>query len=320
MAKIVVFDEFGGPEVLRLVEVPDPVPGTGQVLIRVRSAGVQPVDCATRRGEFAKYRPLPFPIRLGNEVAGVVERVGDGVTDFAAGDEVIAFLTLEGYADAVVVAADQVGRKPEKMSWAEAGVLTASGQTAYTALDELGVGPRDTLLIHAAAGGVGSFAVQLAVARGARVVGTASERNHEYLLSLGAVPVTYGPGLADRVRAAAPQGVTCVLDAIGGDALDASVELLGGTERIVTIADWARSAELGIRRIGTQRSVAKLDELTRLWSAGQLRVEVAETVPLSRAADAHRLVETGHVRGKVALVVDAGRHRENRSRDGVGIA
>ncbi|PGH44376.1 enoyl reductase [Micromonospora sediminicola] len=304
MAKIVVFNEYGGPEVLHLVDVPDPEAGAGQVRIRVKAAGVQPFDCATRRGDFAAYNPLTFPVRLGNEVAGIVDQVGDGVTGFADGDEVIAYLDMQGYADTVVVPAEQVGHKPAKMPWAEAGVLTASGQTAYTALDELRVGAQDTLLVHAAAGGVGSFAVQLAKARGAQVVGTASERNHDYLRSLGAVPVTYGPGLADRVRAAVPQGITCALDAIGGEALDVSLELLGSTERIVTIADWARSAQLGIRRIGTERSAQKLDDLTRLWSEGKLVVEVAETVPLSRAAEAHRLVETGHVRGKVALVVD----------------
>ncbi|MFI7070019.1 NADP-dependent oxidoreductase [Micromonospora sediminicola] len=304
MAKIVVFNEYGGPEVLHLVDAPDPEAGAGQVRIRVKAAGVQPFDCATRRGDFAAYNPLTFPVRLGNEVAGIVDQVGDGVTGFADGDEVIAYLDMQGYADTVVVPAEQVGHKPAKMPWAEAGVLTASGQTAYTALDELRVGAQDTLLVHAAAGGVGSFAVQLAKARGAQVVGTASERNHDYLRSLGAVPVTYGPGLADRVRAAVPQGITCALDAIGGEALDVSLELLGSTERIVTIADWARSAQLGIRRIGTERSAQKLDDLTRLWAEGKLVVEVAETVPLSRAAEAHRLVETGHVRGKVALVVD----------------
>ena len=304
MATVIVFDEYGPPEVLHPVELPDPVAGPGQVRIRVKAAGVQPFDCATRRGDFARYNPLSFPVRLGNEAAGVVDQVGPGVTGFRAGDEVIAFLTMEGYADTVVVAVDQVGRKPAGMPWDQAGVLTASGQTAYTALDELAVREGDTLLVHAAAGGVGSFAVQLARARGATVIGTASERNHGYLESLGAIPVSYGPGLADRVRAAAPGGVDAVLDAIGGEALDVSVALLGRTERIVTIADWSAEARLGVRRIGTQRSVAKLDDLTRLYQAGALTIPVWQAYPLDRAADAHREVETGHVRGKVALTVD----------------
>jgi enoyl reductase len=305
MARIVVFDEYGDPDVLHVAEVADPAAGPGEVRIRVKAAGVQPFDCLTRRGDFAAYNPLEFPVHLGNEVAGIIDQVGTGVAGFAAGDEVIAFLSMGGYGDTVVVPAGQAGRKPAAMPWPEAGVLTASGQTAYTALDELGVKAGDTLLIHAAAGGVGSYAVQLARVRGATVIGTASARNHEYLRSLGAIPVSYGPGLIDRVRAAAPAGVDAVLDAVGGEALDVSVELMGGaTKRVVTIADWANAARLGVRRIGTERSVRKLDDLTRLYRDGRLVIEVARAFPLSRAADAHREVASGHVRGKVALVAD----------------
>lgn len=304
MATAIVFDEYGEPDVLHPIEVPDPEPGTGQVRIQVRAAGVQPFDCGTRRGDFADYFPLELPARLGNEVAGIVDQAGPGVTGVAEGDEVIAFITMQGYADTVIVPADQVGEKPASMPWGEAGVLSASGQTAYTALDELAVVPGDTVLIHAAAGGVGSFAVQIARERGATVIGTASERNHNYLRSLGAIPVTYGPGLADRVRSVAPDGVDAVLDAIGGEALDVSVELVGSTERIVTIADWANAARLGIRRVGTERSVGKLTDLTRMYAEGRLQVSLWKAYPLSRAADAHREVETGHVRGKVVLTVD----------------
>jgi enoyl reductase len=303
VANIVVFDEYGGPDVLHLTEAPDPQAGPGEVRIRVKAAGVQPFDCFTRRGDFAAYNPLTFPARLGNEAAGIVDQAGQGVEAVRPGDEVIAFLTMAGYADMVVVPAGQVSRKPAAMPWPEAGVLTASGQTAYTALDELGVAAGQTLLIHAAAGGVGSFAVQLARARGVTVVGTASERNHEYLRSLGAIPVSYGPGLAGRVREAAPAGIDAVLDAVGGEALDVSAELMDGdSSRIVTIADWANAARLGIRRIGSERSIAKLDDLTRQYEQGQLAIEVAATFPLERAADAHRQVEGGHVRGKVALL------------------
>jgi enoyl reductase len=190
------------------------------------------------------------------------------------------------------------------MPWSEAGVLSASGQTAATALDELQVGAGDTLLIHAAAGGVGTFAVQLARARGATVIGTASVRNHDYLRSLGAIPVTYGPGLEERVRDAAPGGVSAVLDAIGGEALDASVKLMNDTKRIVTITDWTAPARLGVRRIGTDRSVQRLNDLTGLYRKGQLTIPVTGTHPLAEAAAAHREVEAGHVRGKVALTVD----------------
>lgn len=305
MATIIVFDEYGPPEVLHPVEVPDPEPGPGEVRIRVRSAGIQPFDCATRRGDYAQFNPLQLPARLGNEAAGVVDKAGSGVTTIAAGDEVVAFMTMLGYADTLVIPIDAVGPKPAEMPWPEAGVLSASGQTASTAIDELQVGPGDTLLIHAAAGGVGSFAVQLAHARGATVIGTASERNHDYLRWLGAIPVTYGAGLENRVRDAAPHGVTAVLDAIGGEALDVSVKLMGGdTKRIITIADWSAPARLGIQRIGTDRSVRRLKELTDLYQEKKLIIPVWMTFPLADAAAAHREVQTGHVRGKVALTVD----------------
>lgn len=303
MATVIVFNQYGGPDVLEPVEVADPVPGPRQVRIAVKAAGVQPFDCATRRGDFANYVPLSFPARLGNEVAGIIDALGPDVSGAREGDEVIAFMKMAGYAETVIVAADQVAAKPVAMPWDQAGVLSASGQTACSALDELAVAPGETLLIHAAAGGVGSFAVQIARSRGAVVIGTASPRNHDYLRSLGAIPVTYGLGLAGRVREAAPQGVDAVLDAIGGEALDVSVELLGATERIVTIADWAAAARLGVRRVGTRRSADKLEGLTRLYADGLLTVPVFKAFPLAQAADAHREVETGHVRGKVVLSV-----------------
>ncbi len=303
MATVIVFNQYGGPDVLEPVEVADPLPGPRQVRIAVKAAGVQPFDCATRRGDFANYVPLSFPARLGNEVAGIIDALGPDVSGAREGDEVIAFIKMEGYADTVIVAADQVAAKPVAMPWDQAGVMSASGQTACSALDALAVAPGETLLIHAAAGGVGSFAVQIARSRGAVVIGTASPRNHDYLRSLGAIPVTYGPGLAGRVREAAPQGVDAVLDAIGGEALDVSVELLGATERIVTIADWAAAARLGVRRVGTRRSAGKLEGLTRLYADGLLTVPVFKAFPLAQVADAHREVETGHVRGKVVLNV-----------------
>lgn len=197
MTHIVQFAEYGPPEVLDVIDVPTPEPGEGEVRLHVHAAGVQPFDCATRRGDVQQWQPMTLPARLGNEVAGTVQAIGERVSDIQVGDELIAYLDLQGYASEVVVPAAHTVRKPSSMPWEEAGALSVSGQTAYTALDALGIGDGDRLLVHAAAGGVGSFAVQLAVIRGATVIGTASERNHDYLRSIGAIPVTYGPGLSD---------------------------------------------------------------------------------------------------------------------------
>lgn len=302
MARIVVFTEYGEPEVLHVLKVDDPAPAAGEVRIRVKAAGVQPFDAAYRRGTFARYQPAPIPARLGNEAAGVIDALGAGVTSFAVGDEVIAFVDSTGYADMVVALAEHTVHKPTMMSWAEAGALSASGQTADTALDALAVTTDDRLLVHAAAGGVGSFAVQIAVARGASVIGTAREPNHAYLADLGATPVTYGPGLADRVRALWPEGITAALDCIGGDANDVSVQLLGSPGRAITVVDWAAQQRLGVRRVGTDRTAARLASLCSLYQAGNLVVPIWKQFPLAEAAAAHREIETGHVRGKIALV------------------
>ena len=303
MTFAMVFFEYGPPEVLTPLEIGDEEPGAGQVRVRVRAAGVQPFDCARRRGDLARWLATTFPWRLGNELAGVVDRVGPGVDGLAVGDEVLGF--GEGcHAEAVIADSGSLVVKPPEMSWPEAGALSASGQTADTALDELGIGPGDVLLIHAAAGGVGGFAVQLSVGRGATVIGTARSSNHDYLRDLGAIPVTYGDGLEGRVRQAAPEGVTAVLDCIGGDALDVSVRLLDDHARIVTIADRAGAARLGVRAIGTDRSQVRLAKLAGLFTDG-LRVPIWRTFPLRDAAMAHAEVETGHVRGKVVLTSDA---------------
>ncbi len=299
----IAFSRYGPPEVLEAVDIADGHPGAGQVRVRVRAAGVQPFDCAIRRGALAQWMPVNFPSRLGNEMAGVIDEVGDGVASWSVGDEVLGFEQMACYAETLIVGADHLVAKPPAMPWEEAGVLPASGQTAHSVLDQLGVGPGDTLLVHAAAGGVGSFAVQIARARGATVVGTARESNHEYLARLGAIPVSYGSGLEDRVQAVAPGGVTAVLDCVGGDALEVSVHLVADRSRVGTIADPAGAARLGLRSVGTERSAARLSELIRLYETRALAVSIWKSVPLHDAAEAHREVETGHVRGKVVLTV-----------------
>ncbi len=291
---------YGGPEAIESIETPDPVPAAGQVRVRVRAAGVQPWDVKLRRGDMREWKQLQFPYVLGNDFAGVVDACGDDVTDVRVGDEVLGFTNAGAYAEAIVVPAGAVVPKPQTMPWEVAGGLSASGQTAYNALQDLAVGQGDVLLVHAAAGGVGTFAVQLARHWGATVIGTASPANHDYLRSLGATPVEYGPGLASRVRSVAPH-VDVVLDCAGGDAVTASLELGVDRNRIGTIADFAAAERYGIRRPGGTRSAEKLAELVRLYDKGVLRLPI-RPIPLQRAAEAHRIVESGHGRGKVVLV------------------
>lgn len=301
--KAAAFTEPGGPDVLRLMEVETPEAGPGQVRIRVRAAGVQPFDCAVRAGWTPPGASPALPRIPGNEFAGVVDQVGEGVTGFAVGAEVLGFGLLDAYAEYLVVAAEQVTAKPAGMPWEVAGGFSAGAQTAHIALRELGVGPGETVLIHAAAGGVGTVATQLAREWGATVIGTASAVNHDYLRSLGAVPVAYGEGLRDRVRAVAPRGVDAALDGAGGDALAASLALVADRNRIVTLVEHGRAAELGIRVTRNLRSAARLAELVELHTRGRLRVHVRRTFSLAEAAEAHRAVERRHGRGKVVLTI-----------------
>ncbi|MFD1408776.1 NADP-dependent oxidoreductase [Kroppenstedtia eburnea] len=303
--KAVAFHSPGAPDVLQVMEFDTPVPGTGQVRVKVKAAGVQPVDCAIRGQGFSLPGvEIRYPQILGNEFAGIIDVVGEGVEGFSVGNEVIGWSLLSSYAEYVVVPTSQLVKKPKSMPWEEAGVLTASGQTAHTALQELGISKGDTVLIHAAAGGVGTFAVQLARAWGATVIGTASPRNHDYLRSLGAIPVEYGEGLVERVSELAPKGVDVALDAAGEEALQASVELIHDKKRIGTLVAFDLSEKLGTIPIRSKRSVSRLSELTQMYEQGLLRVVISQTFPLHQAADAHKAVETGHVRGKIVLTVD----------------
>ncbi|MFF1902458.1 NADP-dependent oxidoreductase [Kitasatospora sp. NPDC058218] len=299
--KAVTVPRFGGPEVLRVTEVPTPAAGRGEVRVRVYAAGVQPADLAVREGWTPPGAQVELPAVPGNEFAGVVDRLGPDSHGWEVGDEVLGFRLLNSHAEFVTVDGSQLVRKPAGMPWEQAGSLSASGQTAHVALTLLGVGRGDTVLVHGASGGVGTVAVQLARAWGATVVGTASERNHDYLRALGAIPVSYGDGLVERVRAVAPQGVDAAFDAAGRGALEASVEVVADRDRIGTVVDHATAQRLGLRVLRAQRTAARLAELVELWEAGGLRLEIADTFPLERAADAHRMVGTGHVRGKVVL-------------------
>ncbi|MFI6456232.1 NADP-dependent oxidoreductase [Streptosporangium amethystogenes] len=304
MPTVIALTRFGPPEVLRPLQIETPRPGPGQALVRIRAAGVNPVDCKLRRGDFAGTHPASFPQRLGNEFAGTVIALGPDVpadSAVAVGTDVVGSATAQAYAEVLVLDATGLVVKPPSVPWEMAAGLPAAGQTAHTALSQLGVGAGDVLLIHAAAGGVGTIATQLARELGARVIGTASENNHDYLRSLGATPTTYGPGLLDRVRALAPDGVDVVLDLIGGEAITTSLAMVQDRHRIGTTVDQRAVEEHGVRRVGG-RSLPALREIVGKAVTGRLTLPV-RTFPLREAVAAHRLVESGHVRGKVVLTV-----------------
>ncbi|MET7338338.1 NADP-dependent oxidoreductase [Nonomuraea sp. NPDC005650] len=303
MPVAIAFSEYGAPTVLHPIDIDEPEPGPGEVRVRVRAAGVAPFDAKLRAGELRDFFPAAFPQRLGGEFAGVVDAVGEGVTGFAAGDEVLGWAFAAAYAEVIVVPAAQLAVKPADLSWEIAGALSVVGQGAYSFVEELGVAAGETFLIHASAGGVGTVAAQLAVLRGATVIGTAGEANHDYLRSLGVTPVTYGPGLADRIREAAPDGVDAALDAIGGEATHVSVELVQDRQRIGTLVDAeAAIAEHGTRRLASARSAETLAHLAGLAARKELILPTT-AFPLTDAVLAHERVDLGHGRGKVVLTV-----------------
>lgn len=299
--RAVVVERPGTPEVLRVIDLLEPRPGPGQVRVRVRAVGVQPFDTAVRRGELGELRDGQ---RLGQELAGTIDMVGAGVSAPAPGEDVIAFTKLQSLAELVVVPATHAVTKPQAMPWPEAAALSSSGQTALCALDELAVSPGEVVLVHGAAGGVGTMAVQLARRRGAAVIGTARAANHDHLRRLGAVAVRYGEGLAGRLRSAAPDGIDAALDTVGGDALRVSVDLVTDPDRVGTLLDFPLAAALGVRGIRASTSRGRLEQLVAAWSASQLEVHVRSVYPLGDVAAAHRDVEAGHGRGKVVVTLE----------------
>jgi NADPH:quinone reductase-like Zn-dependent oxidoreductase len=299
------FTAHGGPGNEAFLDVPIPDPGPGELLVRVRAAGVNPADWKLRSGASAAVLPVGLPAVLGREVAGTVERVGAGVDGFAVGDEVFGGTagSVGAWAELALVPAAFAAHRPDAVSPTDAATLPVAAGTAYDALTGLGLAPGSTLLVNGAGGGVGVAAVQLARARGIAVVGTASPGKHDLLTFFGATPVAYTDGVARRVRAAAPYGVDAVFDLVGGDALRAVADLVPDRSRLVTVADRPLAAELGGGGVERDRSAAVLAELARLVAAGVLDPQVTDVRPLDEAGAALAAVEGGHARGKVVLWV-----------------
>jgi len=313
MATAVVAAAYGGPEVLSVIATEVPSPGPGEVTIEVRASGVNPIDYKLYSGAFGSS-PDNLPVRLGVEVAGVITAAGPDAAGpsgpLSVGDEVVAYPTSGGYATSVTVPAKVVVPKPAELSWEQASGLLAAGSTAVHAVAAAKVSSGDTVLVHGGSGAVGLLAVQLSLAAGARVVATASERNQALLREVGAVAVTYGPGLLDRVTQAAPSGVNAAIDAVGTDeAIDVSLAVVPESSRIVSINAFHR-ADTGIALIGggpgadpgTEIRANAWRQLFPLAATGKLTLLPTKTYPLAEAAQAHIFLREGHPNGKLVLL------------------
>jgi NADPH:quinone reductase-like Zn-dependent oxidoreductase len=305
MPRAVRYDEFGGIDVLRVDEVRRPVPGSEQVLVRVKAAGINPSEAVIRTGAVSKLFPSTFPSGQGSDLAGVIEEVGAGIAGFSPGDEVIGFTQKRAsQAELVLVEVGDVTRKPENVPWEVAGGLYVVGVTAWGAVHAVGPKEGETVAISGAAGGVGSLAAQLARRTGATVIGLASENNHEWLTGLGVIPVAYCDGVADRIRAAAPGGVDAFIDAFGDGYVELALALGVAADRIDTIADFAAAAKYGVKTDGGTAAgpgATVLAELASLIADGQLEVPIANVYPLAQVREAYTELERRHTRGKIVL-------------------
>jgi NADPH:quinone reductase-like Zn-dependent oxidoreductase len=303
--RAVRFDRYGGVDVLEVREVEDPVAGAGEVLVAVKAAGINPGEIAIREGYLDERWPATFPSGQGTDFAGVVRALGDGVSAFAVGEEVLGWTEQRAsQAELVVVPADQLTAKPPSLSWEVAGSLFVAGLAAYASVQAVAPQPGETVVVSAAAGGVGSVAVQLARRTGATVIGLASERNHEWLRQHDIVPVTYGDGQAERSRAAAGGKIDAFIDTFGGGYVDLAIELGVAPQRINTIADFDAVQRLGVHGEGTHAiaTAALLAELAEMAADGTLDIPIARTYPLDRVRDAFRELAERHSHGKIVLL------------------
>ena len=302
--KAVRFDTYGDIDVLKVVEADPPVAGPGHVVVRVRAAGINPGEAAVRKGLYAERWPATFPSGQGSDLAGVVDEVGEGVTGFAAGDEVLGWTDQRAsQAELVEVEAAKLVHRPDGVSWEVAGSLFVAGSTAYATVRAVAPQPGETVVVSGAAGGVGSLSVQLARNAGAAVIGLASERHHGWLSAHGIAPVTYGDSMEERIRAAAGGPVDAFIDTFGAGYVELALQLGVDPQRIDTIADFAAVARYGVKGEGNAAAASAevLAHLAELIAGGELEVPIAAVYPLDQVRDAYRDLEQRHTLGKIVL-------------------
>jgi NADPH:quinone reductase-like Zn-dependent oxidoreductase len=304
MPKAVQFDRYGGVEVLNVVDVPRPTPGDGQVLVRVKAAGINPGESKIREGMLHDRWPATFPSGQGSDFAGVVEELGDRVPSIAVGDEVIGFIDARAsHAEFAVVPAENLTSRPAAVAWEAAGALFVAGSTAYACVRAVSLSEGDTVVVAGAAGGVGSLTVQLAREAGARVIGLAGEQNHAWLSGLGMIPVTYGGRVQERIREATGGAPDAFIDTFGGDYVDLALRLGVRPQRVNTIVNFAAPETHGVSAEGsaTAASAEVLAALAQLIAKRRLEVPIARVYPLEEVQEAFRELERGHTRGKIVL-------------------
>ena len=302
--RAVRFDHYGDRDVLYVADVEVPAPSAGEVVVKVRAAGINPGEAAIRMGALADRFPATFPSGEGSDLAGVVSAIGDGVTEFAVGDEVLGWSwRRSSHAEYAAVPVNQLITKPAGMGWEVAGSLYVVGCTAYAAVRAVGAGTGDTVAVSAAAGGVGAVVVQLLRTKGATVLGIASPSNHAWLAVHGVTPVAYGDGLAERLKAAAPNGIDAFIDLFGPDYVQLAVDLGVSRERINTIIAFGKAKELGTKAegSGTASTTDVLADVAELVASGQIEIPIAATYPLEKVRDAFAELEKRHTRGKIVL-------------------
>jgi NADPH2:quinone reductase len=305
MARAVRFDKYGDRDVLYIADVEVPTPQADEVVVEVRAAAINPGEASIRVGALAKMFPATFPSGEGSDLAGVVSAVGEGVTELAVGDEVLGWSwTRSSHAQYTAVPVTQLIRKPAQLSWEVAGSLYVVGCTACAAVRAVGAGSGDTVAVSAAAGGVGTVVVQLLRIRGATVLGIASPSNHGWLAAHGAIPIAYGEGLAERLAAAAPNGIDAFIDLFGPEYVQLAFDLGIAPDRIETIIARAKAQELGtkVEGSGDASTTEVLAEMAELVASGQIEIPIAATYPLERVRDAFAELEARHTHGKIVLI------------------